>query len=1009
MHTRQKFGGLDRFRVVAALLVIAIHTSPLSSLNEEVDFFLTRVLARTAVPFFFMVTGQFVVSSFISATEKSTSALIKYLKKVALLYAFCIVLYLPIGIYAGHYQELTFGGLLRMLLFDGTFYHLWYFPACILGISLLYLMSLFLNLRGLTIVSAVLYLIGLFGDSYFGIVQKLPALKAVYEFGFRLWSYTRNGLFLAPLFMILGVWISVWEEKKPSGTDAPASPETTTSSVVRPPAIYYIGLAVSLTIMTAEAFTLRHFQLQYHDSMYLALIPTMVFLYLCLISMSKVSFKGFRTASTWIYILHPALIVVVRGFAKILHLTDQLVNNSVVHYLVVAQLSVAVSLFIIYLQKCVLPRFLPILQAQIRQITLRKPKQDAVVLNKKGIPDLHKDMPKAEVKETLTSSENNNSTDILADVSVSQEEDKNTSLRESAAEDNSSPLRVSNAEDNGASLQVSNAENNGASLPESVAEDNSASLHTSDGENDIAFPHESEEEDDIAFLRESDDDKLDHPSESEEEIEILPSEEVPSEDYILPELEAGEIDSLIEEEDGERDFRQEPEEAVPDTPSRKPIDLRNITLPNIRRTPKVMPEKSHPRRAGMQKAHALPKVKSDPFESPSDFRSWVELDAQALEHNVTFLRSRLPEHCRLMPAIKADAYGHGAVIIARQLNKLNVTSFCVACLSEGITLRKAGIKGRILILGYTPPNDFPLLSRYLLTQAVIDHQYAQLLNGFGKPLHVHVAVDTGMHRIGIRCENLEEIVSVYNMNNLIIDGLFTHLSVSDSLRPEDRNFTESQVNAFYQVVNYLKKENYPCRGLHLLASYGILNLLQKRERLSKRAHRSSNRNTWSSSELAADYVRPGIALYGLLSTEADTNLWRGSLRPVLSLKARVISVRTLYTGEAAGYGTAFTAKYDMRIATLSIGYADGLPRELSYGIGNVLINGCMAPIIGRICMDQTIVDVSNIPRVQAGNIAVIIGKSGALEITADHVAEQCGTITNEILSRLGSRLDRVLL
>ena len=140
-------------------------------------------------------------------------------------------------------------------------------------------------------------------------------------------------------------------------------------------------------------------------------------------------------------------------------------------------------------------------------------------------------------------------------------------------------------------------------------------------------------------------------------------------------------------------------------------------------------------------------------------------------------------------------------------------------------------------------------------------------------------------------------------------------------------------------------------------------------------------------------------LYGLLSNKADSNLWRGFLRPVLSLKARVSSVRPLYAGEATGYGAAFTAKRDMKIATISIGYADGLPRELSYGKGSVLINGYRAVILGRICMDQTIVDVSRIPRIQAGDTVVIIGKSGSLENTADSLATQCGTITNEFLSR----------
>ena len=207
MRTKANYGCLDRFRIAAALLVIAIHTSPLTSFHEGADFFLTRVLARVAVPFFFMVTGQFVAAGFLpsgeaSASPKGMNRFRKYLVKTSLLYLFCIILYLPIGIYAGHYKDLTVGAALRMLFFDGTFYHLWYFPACISGILLVYLMSRFLSLRGMTIVSAVLYVIGLFGDSYYGLAAKAPAVEAVYGFLFQISSYTRNGLFLAPLFLV---------------------------------------------------------------------------------------------------------------------------------------------------------------------------------------------------------------------------------------------------------------------------------------------------------------------------------------------------------------------------------------------------------------------------------------------------------------------------------------------------------------------------------------------------------------------------------------------------------------------------------------------------------------------------------------------------------------------------------------------------------------------------------------------------------------------------------------
>lgn len=791
MKTQKTYGWLDRFRLIAALLVIAIHTSPLTSFSVNADFFFTRVLARVAVPFFFMVTGHFTLGTLFASDIAGPSrpaprpaasarrALRRCLLKLCLLYGASILLYLPLGIYAGHYRELSFTDALRMLIFDGTFYHLWYFPACILGVLLAGLLSHFFSLRGATVISALLYVVGLFGDSYFGLTEKVPFLHAAYEAMFRLFSYTRNGLFLAPLFLMLGIWAgrfstvtgsqckksvpAVRDRLGKAGTDS-CIPERHTDAAKRFPGRTFaplpcgICLALSFGAMTAEAFILRHFQLQRHDSMYLFLVPVMFFLYLLLLSLPEAaSQKRLRTSAMWIYILHPAFIIVVRGAAKPLHLTAVLVDNSLLHYLTVALLSAGTGIFLTLLREK-LPKSLP---------------------GKSG-PNLRQ-----------------------------------------------KPV--------------------GSGRPESV--------------------------------------------------------------------------------------------------------------PDARLT----------------------------------HRAWIELDMEALEHNVRFLQSLLPPGCRLMPAVKANAYGHGAVPIARELNRLGINSFCVACASEGVELRKAGIKGEILILGYTSPDLFPLLRRYRLTQTVLDYPYAESLEKSGIRLHVHIAVDTGMHRLGIRCEEIGQIADVYEMKNLVVDGIYTHLSACDSDRPENRSFTECQIAAFYQVTEALKAKGCPCRGLHLLSSYGILNY----------------------PEAAADYVRPGIALYGLLSREEDSRRLRDagnpnddapSLRPVLSLKAQVASLRTLHSGESAGYGLSFTADRDMKLAVLSIGYADGLPRALSDGNGRVLIGGYSAPILGRICMDQTLVDVSRIPKIAQGDTAVLIGRSGMQEITAGELAERCGTITNEILSRLGGRL-----
>ena len=366
-------------------------------------------------------------------------------------------------------------------------------------------------------------------------------------------------------------------------------------------------------------------------------------------------------------------------------------------------------------------------------------------------------------------------------------------------------------------------------------------------------------------------------------------------------------------------------------------------------------------------------------------RAWIELDGAALRYNVSVLEALLPDTCELMPAVKAEAYGHGAVLISKELNQLGIYSFCVATVAEGVELRRNKIKGEILILGYTYPEDFYLLHQYQLIQTVMDYEYAQTLNDYGKKLKVHIAVDTGMHRIGERCENIDEILDMFEMENLIIEGMFTHLSADDVMEPRDIEFTRSQIRNFYKVVDKLEAEGYPRPRLHLQSSYGMLNY----------------------PEVAESYARVGIALYGVLSTQKDTENCKLPLKPVLSLKTRVTTVRTVYPGEAVGYGMQYQVEEEKRIASLAIGYADGLPRSLSNGAGEVLICGCRAPIIGRVCMDQTIVDVTQIPEVTAGDIAVLIGTSGEEEISAADVAEQAGTITNEILSRMGSRLERI--
>lgn len=364
-------------------------------------------------------------------------------------------------------------------------------------------------------------------------------------------------------------------------------------------------------------------------------------------------------------------------------------------------------------------------------------------------------------------------------------------------------------------------------------------------------------------------------------------------------------------------------------------------------------------------------------------RAWIELDMSALAHNVHRLRALLPEGCELMAVVKANAYGHGDLPVARALNRMGVNRFAVATLSEAVALRRGGVEGEILILGYTDPADAALLERHRLTQTAVDFPHALALNGAGRRLRVQIALDTGMHRLGFDCAHISEVEGVYACRNLTVTGVFSHLCASDSLESEDVAFTQLQIQRFERAVKQLRADGFDPGRCHIQASYGAINC----------------------PELRFDCARVGIALYGVGSDDRPTRT-EAQLRPVLALRARVTSVRRLATGETAGYGRAFEAQRPTTLAAVAIGYADGVPRALS-GRGEVLIRGRRAPIVGRICMDQMLVDVTDVAGVRAGDVVTLIGRDGGEAIRCEEFAERCGTITNEILSRLGARLERV--
>lgn len=366
-------------------------------------------------------------------------------------------------------------------------------------------------------------------------------------------------------------------------------------------------------------------------------------------------------------------------------------------------------------------------------------------------------------------------------------------------------------------------------------------------------------------------------------------------------------------------------------------------------------------------------------------RAWIEVSTENLKHNIKTLNKITPEFCDMMAIVKADAYGHGAVKVSSFLNKTGVRAFGVATVDEGIVLRKQGIRGEILILGYTDITRLDQLIKYRLAQTVVDYEYAVKLNSYGKPLKVHLKIDTGMHRIGIPVTEAEKVCELFRFKRLTICGIFTHLCVSDSTKEEDIQFTRNQIRVFYDLLHMLKQNTIPIPKVHIQSSYGVLNY----------------------PELNCNYARIGIALYGTYTSFGDRTKLKPDLRPVLSLKTRVVLIREIEKGDSVSYGRTFLAKRNSRLALLPIGYADGLPRSLSCETGKVLIHGQYAPIVGRICMDQLLVDITDIPEAALGEIATLIGRDGVNEITAAEVASSSGSITNELLSRLGSRLERI--
>ena len=701
MSSSRTYKGIEIFRVVAAFLVVAIHTSPLAGYSGTADFVFTRVIARVAVPFFFMVTGYFVLS-------KGTGVR-RFLKKTAIIYAASAALYLPINVYAGHLQGWGLLDLVQQVFFEGTFYHLWYLPAALLGA---WLTSLLMRRTSRGVCAAIvtaLYVLGLLGDSYWGLIEGVPGVSSAYNALFALMGYTRNGLFFAPMFMFLGAEMRM---SKRRGVSFEAA-----------------GLVLSFALMLAEALNARAQGWQRHDSMYV-LLPFVMYFLFALLSRVKGSVRlPLGSFSLLVYVLHPAVIIVVRGAARFLGLWDILVENSLGHYVAVCIGSAAAAAVILWVWE------------RIRR----------------------------------------------------------------------------------------------------------------------------------------------------------------------------------------RDV------------------------------------------------------------SPTS-RAWVEVDSATLLDNARRLEEFMPESTHLMAVLKADAYGHGAVRSALELNRIGVNAFAVACCAEGVELRRAGVRGLILILGYTDVNEWRTLARYRLTQCGVDAAYVHELSAAARrTVSVHMKVDTGMHRLGESWEHVDDIAGCYSLPHVRVTGMFTHLCVSDSLSESDVGFSNTQLERFFSLAGELERRGINPGELHTQSSYGIVNYPDRR----------------------CAYGRAGVALYGVKSDEHDGVKAWPELAPALSLKARIGLVREVPAGDSVGYGREFVAERPSKLAVLPIGYGDGVFRCAMHGGAEALVRGVRCPIVARICMDQLCLDVTDVPGVTRGDVATFIGRDGAGQISCEEFAARCGTITNEVLSRLGKRLPKV--
>ncbi len=370
-------------------------------------------------------------------------------------------------------------------------------------------------------------------------------------------------------------------------------------------------------------------------------------------------------------------------------------------------------------------------------------------------------------------------------------------------------------------------------------------------------------------------------------------------------------------------------------------------------------------------------------------RAWAEINLDNIAHNIREIRRITNKNAEIMGVVKADAYGHGVMEVTRTLLLNGATRLAVSMLDEAIQLRRNGIEAPILILGYSDPIRANEIIENDVTQTVYSQELAQALSDEAvkqcKKVKIHIKIDTGMSRMGFLpgYSAVKNVVEISKLPNIIIEGLFTHFATADE---KDREFTLTQFERFMSICSELQRIGIHIPVKHCANSAGVIEY----------------------PEMHLDMVRPGIILYGMYPSE-EVDKSRIYLKPAMTLKANVILVKEVEKNTSVSYGRIFTTKRTSKIATIPIGYADGYTRMLS-DKGRVLIRGQYAPVVGRICMDQCMIDVTDIDgNAEVGDEVVLIGAQGDNVISAEDVAHSIGMINYEFVSIVGKRIPRAFI